>query len=122
MEETISPFASMSTSKRLRRCSGGRAALRVRLRQATSTNTMALSTTSPTATARPPRVMMLTASPKVGNKAMPRMTERGMVMSVMIAVRRFSSVSTITSITTIPAMMSVSLPFSRERLMKSAWR
>ena len=122
MEETISPFASSSTANLLRRCSGGRAALRVRLRQATSTNTMALSTTSPTATARPPSVMMFTASPKSGKQAMPSSTESGMVMRVMIAVRRFSRVSTITSITTIPAMMRVSLPFSSERLMKSAWR
>ena len=122
MEPTISPLASISTSYLLLRLSSGMAAFRFRCRQAISTKMMALSTTSPTATARPPRVMMLMASPKTGNIIIPNRTDRGMEISVMMAVRRFSSVRKMTIMTTAPAMSRVSVPLSRDISMKSAWR
>lgn len=65
---------------------------------------------------------MFTDKPSEGKNAIPKSTESGMLTSVMTAVRRLSSVSTITSITTTAAMMSVWRPFSSERRMKSSWR
>ena len=66
--------------------------------------------------------MMLIPNPSKGKQASPKSTDSGMVMSVMTAVRRLSSVSTTTSITTSAAMSSVSRPFSSDRAMKSDWR
>ena len=66
--------------------------------------------------------MILIASPKTGNIIIPNRTDRGMEISVIIAVRRFSRVRKITIMTTAPAMSSVSVPFSRDISMKSAWR
>ena len=122
MAPRISSFAAISTAYFDLRSCGGSAAFRESLRQAISTKIIALSTTSPTATARPPSVMMFTAMPNAGNSIIANRTDSGIAASVTSAVRTFSSVRKMTSMTTMPAVTSVSAPLARDISMKSDWR
>jgi len=83
---------------------------------------IALSTTSPTATASPPSVMMLMPRPSAGKQSRPAATESGIASSVISVVRTRSSVRPSTSTTMIAASRTMRPPLLIESRMKSACR
>ena len=66
--------------------------------------------------------MMLIAKSNIGKNRNAKSIESGIAASVMSAVRTFSNVRKMTSMTTIPAVSSVSAPLASESSMKSDWR
>ena len=81
-----------------------------------------MSTMSPTATARPPSVMMLTPSPSAGKRSSPAPMLTGIVRRTVRSARRLMSVRPRTRTTISTASQTIDRPFAIDRLMKSDWR
>ena len=91
-------------------------------RRKISVKMIALSTMSPTATARPPSVMMLTPRPRCGKRMSPAPMLTGMVRSTIRSARKLISVRPSTTTTISAASRTMLRPLEMERLMKSDWR
>src|SRR5439155_1580822 len=72
-----------------------------------STSTIASSTSSPTATARPPSVMVLTVRPKAWNTSAVMRIDSGMAVRVMTLVRTFHrNTNSTTNTQTLPSRLA----------------
>ena len=91
-------------------------------RRKISVKMIALSTMSPTATARPPSVMMLTPRPRCGKRRSPAPMLTGIVRSTMRSARKLISVRPSTTTTISAASRTMLRPLEMERLMKSDCR
>src|SRR5215471_6376566 len=91
-------------------------------RAAFSTPITASSTTSPSAIARPPRVIVLSVTPKCCKTATAARSDSGMAEQQMAAVRRSNRNKNRMITTNMPPMRSAELKLSIAVLMKSAGR